>query len=321
MRVAEALGIVDRSEEGGGGDGPMQGTERRRGTRGSWTARCSIRSSEYVSCRLSGPMTASSGPTTDSKRPGRGRPWTRWTKFSRTAGGDAVALLTEQGPEERDIARARPDHGVPDKQPAPHVPLGIGEAMGGAVRAEQARLRQGSGIAPVGLHLAGARRIHGREVRVRDDDLVAEGFETSGHPLAVGRGLDHNLGAGPSPEHGGEALWLRASPLLDHLTPIGEDEDLAIPLVYVDANMVHGWPLPSAALTARCSCGAAYATTSSERPAASSIFALCLRLQRGCGVRGWGRDGLGTGARGRGAEGVDVAFARYGRTELIASVS
>ena len=30
---------------------------------------------------------------------------------------------------------------------------------------------------------------------------------------------------------------------------------------------------------------------------------LCLRLQRGCGVRGWGRDGLGTGARGRGARG------------------
>ena len=28
---------------------------------------------------------------------------------------------------------------------------------------------------------------------------------------------------------------------------------------------------------------------------------LCLRLQRGCGVRGWGRDGLETGARGRGA--------------------
>ena len=31
------------------------------------------------------------------------------------------------------------------------------------------------------------------------------------------------------------------------------------------------------------------------------IDVLCLRLQRGCGVRGWGRDGLGTGARGRGA--------------------
>ena len=31
------------------------------------------------------------------------------------------------------------------------------------------------------------------------------------------------------------------------------------------------------------------------------LSSLCLRLQRGCGVRGWGRDGLGTGARGRGA--------------------
>src|SRR5262245_25333569 len=44
--------------------------------------------------------------------------------------------------------------------------------------------------------------------------------------------------------------------LLDHLTPFGEDIDLAVPLVDVDANMVHGWPLPSAALTADCSCGA-----------------------------------------------------------------
>src|SRR6266511_2807294 len=57
---------------------------------------------------------------------------------------------------------------------------------------------------------------------------------------------------------------------LDDLTVLGEEGDLAFPLVDIDANMVHGWPLPSAALTAGCSCGAAYATTSSERPAASS---------------------------------------------------
>jgi hypothetical protein len=37
--------------------------------------------------------------------------------------------------------------------------------------------------------------------------------------------------------------------------------------VHVDANLVHGWPLLSAALTAGHSCGAAYATTSSGRPA------------------------------------------------------
>jgi hypothetical protein len=32
---------------------------------------------------------------------------------------------------------------------------------------------------------------------------------------------------------------------------------------------------------------------------------LCLRLQRGCGVRGWGPAGLGTGAQVRGSEGAE----------------
>ncbi len=48
--------------------------------------------------------------------------------------------------------------GVPDPEAAPHVPLRIGEAMGGAGGAEQARLGQGPGVAPVGLHFAGAVR-------------------------------------------------------------------------------------------------------------------------------------------------------------------
>ena len=86
------------------------------------------------------------------------------------------------------------------------------------------------------------RRIHGREVRVGDDDLVAEGLETPGDPFAVGRGLDHNPGAGPRPQQGVEALRLSPDAPLDDLTTLGEDVDLAIPLVHVDANMVHGWP-------------------------------------------------------------------------------
>ena len=57
--------------------------------------------------------------------------------------------------------------------------------MGGAVGPEQARLGQGAGIAPVGLDLAEAGRIHGREVRIGDDDLVADGLETTGDPFTV----------------------------------------------------------------------------------------------------------------------------------------
>src|SRR2546425_11318136 len=121
--------------------------------------------------------------------------------------------------------------------------------MGGAVGAEQAGLGQGAGIAPVGLDLAGAGGIHGGEVGIGDDDLVAEGLEAAGDPFALGRGLDQDPSAGPGAEHSGEALGLGADALLDDLTALGEDVDLAFPLVHVDANMVHGWPLLSAALS------------------------------------------------------------------------
>ena len=97
------------------------------------------------------------------------------------------------------------------------MPLGIGEPMGGAVGPEQARLGQGTRIPPVGLDLARPGRIHGREVRVRDDDLVAERLQAAGHPFAVGRGLDHNPGAGPRPQHGVEALRLGPDAPLDDL--------------------------------------------------------------------------------------------------------
>jgi hypothetical protein len=50
-----------------------------------------------------------------------------------------------------------------------------------------------------------------------DDDLVAEPLKAAGHPFAVGRGLDHNPGAGPGPEHGAEALRLGTDAPLDDL--------------------------------------------------------------------------------------------------------
>jgi len=60
--------------------------------------------------------------------------------------------------------------------------LGIGEPMRWPVGAEQTRIGQGVGIAPVGLHLAGTRRVHRREVRLSDDHLVAEAFESDDWP-------------------------------------------------------------------------------------------------------------------------------------------
>jgi hypothetical protein len=64
---------------------------------------------------------------------------------------------------------------------------------------------------------------------------VAEGLETAGDPFAVGRGLEHDPGAGPGPQHGVKALRLGPDAPLDHLAALGEDVDLAFPLVHVDA--------------------------------------------------------------------------------------
>jgi hypothetical protein len=70
------------------------------------------------------------------------------------------------------------------------------------------------------------------------------------HSLSVEASMSMRA-PGPVPEHGGETRRLGADAPLDDLTVLGEDVDLAFPLVDIDANMVHGWPLLSAALTAR----------------------------------------------------------------------
>src|SRR5712691_3079753 len=270
MRMVEAPDVVDGGEEGGGGDGADAGDRAQPWHAGILDREVLDRRVRVRELLVEGTHDSEQGRDQREQAARQGHRPDALGETLRTAGRHTVALLAEQGPDDRDVARARVDQGVAHPEAAPHVALGIGEPMGGAVGAEQAGLGQGAGITPVGLDLARPRRIHGREVRVRNDDLVAEGLEAARHPLAVGRGLDQDPGAGPVPEHGGETLALGADAPLDDLTGLGEEVDLAFPLVDIDANMVHGWPLPSAALTAACSCGAAYATTSSGRPAASS---------------------------------------------------
>ena len=172
------------------------------------------------------------------------------------------------GPEEGDVPGAGADQRLADPQAAAHMALGVGEPMRGAVGPEQIGVGQGARIASIGLDLPCSGRVHRGEVRVGDDDLMPEPLEAAGDPFTVGRGLDEDPRPGPRAKHRREALGLGADALLDQFASLGQDADLTFPLVDVDANMVHGWPLLSAALTACDSCGAVYATTSSGRPAA-----------------------------------------------------
>ncbi len=145
MGVAEALGIVDRGEEGGGGDGADAGD-------GAQARHGGVLDGEVldplVAVRELLVERSHEGEQRGDQRQqaaGQGHALDALDKGLRAAGRDAVAVLTEQGPDERDVARVRLDEGVADQQPAPDVALGIGEAMGGAVGTEPGRPRPGRG--------------------------------------------------------------------------------------------------------------------------------------------------------------------------------
>ena len=59
-------------------------------------------------------MRASSGRDHREQAARQGQALNALNKMLRAAGGDAVAVLAEQGPDDRDVARARPDEGVAD---------------------------------------------------------------------------------------------------------------------------------------------------------------------------------------------------------------
>src|SRR3569832_425092 len=85
-----------------------------------------------------------------------------------------------------------------------NISLLIGGAVRGAVGAEAASLAERAGVALVGLDLLAAGGVHGREVRIGDDHLVAELFEAACNPLALGRGLDEDARPWPVAEQGVE---------------------------------------------------------------------------------------------------------------------
>ncbi len=197
--MVEAPDVVDGGEEGGGGDGADAGDRAQARHAGILDGEVLDRRVRVRELLVEVTHDGEQRGDHRAQAARQGQAPHAVDKTARTAGGHAVTVLAEQGPDDRDVARARVDQGVAHPEAAPHVALGIGEPMGGAVGAEQTGFGQGPGITPVGLDLARPRRIHGREVRVRDDDLVAEGLEAPGDPLAVGRGLDEIRARGRSP--------------------------------------------------------------------------------------------------------------------------
>ena len=153
------------------------------------------------------------------------------------------ALTADQRTDEGDGPAAGPHEEVADAELPAHLALFRGHPMGRPIGPDPAGLGQHPRIAPIGLHPPPPGRTHRGVVRIRHDDLMPTGLERLCHPFAFRRRLEEDPCAGPRGEHGGEACPRALDPPLDDFAVRRQDTDLTFPLVDVDANMLHGWPI------------------------------------------------------------------------------
>src|SRR2546426_4187082 len=106
---------------------------------------------------------------------------------------------------------------------------------------QSAGFGKGLRIATVRLHPAMYLTIHRRVVRVGDDDLMTQVFQTPCHPLALGSRLDQDARSGVRLEHGGEPFALGPDAPLDEFAVLLQDADLAHPSTEIYATIRHGW--------------------------------------------------------------------------------
>src|SRR5438105_256750 len=113
---------------------------------------------------------------------------------------DAAAFPTSQRADQRDVLGARPDERLAHGQVCADIALLVRRSMCRTISTKTASLAERAGVAPVGFYLLAAAGVHGREVRVGDDDLMPESFETAGDPFALGRRLDEDASRLPALE-------------------------------------------------------------------------------------------------------------------------
>ena len=112
--------------------------------------------------------------------------------------------------------------------------------MSGAVRPEPASLGERAGVPLVGLDLAASGGVHRGEVRVGDDDLVAEGFEVGGDPLALRARLDQDASGRAAAEQSGDVFAVGLDAALDQFAVFGDDADPTGDFTRIESDEVQG---------------------------------------------------------------------------------
>jgi len=158
---------------------------------------------------------------------------------------DPKAGATHEGPGQRDRPRPRLRQFADVQLRLDGPPRGR-SPMGDAIAAPLTRLHQGRHVPAIGFNAAAAVAIHRREIRIGHDDLMAERLQVLRDPLTLGRRLEQNAHARPTPEHGCQANARRRDPSIDDVTLLCHDPALTFLLVKVDGTILHGWSSPCA---------------------------------------------------------------------------
>src|SRR5437660_6880145 len=108
-----------------------------------------------------------------------------------------------------------------------------------AVCSESASLSQCACVALVGLDFAATGGVHRGEVRVCDDDLVAESFEIARNPLALGARLNQDASGRAAAKQLRDVFAVGLDTALDDLAVFGDDTDLAGNFTEIETDEVH----------------------------------------------------------------------------------
>ena len=108
-----------------------------------------------------------------------------------------------------------------------------------AVRPESASLGERARVPLVGLDFAAAGGVHRGEVRVGDDDFVAEGFEVAGDPLTLRARLYQDAGCRARAEQFIDVFAVGLDAALDQFAVFSDDADLAGNCTEIETDEVH----------------------------------------------------------------------------------
>ena len=109
------------------------------------------------------------------------------------------------------------------------------------IRTQPTGVRQGLGIAPIHVDAPAALGVPRRVVGIGNDDLVTQRLQALGDPRSFSRGLEQDAGPRTLGKHRPKPFPLRMETLMEHLAGLGDQTNLTLILMHIDANIVHGW--------------------------------------------------------------------------------